>query len=121
MSFPVRMKTTFPVVRSLSARKLTGLSGLLIMLVLHGAHVSLAAARVEQSLDCGWRFCLGDDVAANDPEFDDSGWRALDVPHDWSIEGEYNASNPTRQILRLPALRHRLVSARARHAAFLEG
>ena len=37
-------------------------------------------------LDAGWRFRLGDDPAARQPAFDDSGWRTLDLPHDWSIE-----------------------------------
>ena len=38
-------------------------------------------------LDAGWRFYLGDEAAAKNPAFDDSGWRQLDLPHDWSIEG----------------------------------
>ena len=37
-------------------------------------------------LDTGWRFLLGDDAAAKQPNFDDASWRTLDVPHDWSIE-----------------------------------
>jgi beta-galactosidase len=37
--------------------------------------------------DKDWRFHLGDDPTARDPKFDDSSWRLLDVPHDWSIEG----------------------------------
>jgi beta-galactosidase len=40
--------------------------------------------------DKDWRFWLGDDPAAKQPEFDDSAWRTLDVPHDWSIEGALN-------------------------------
>lgn len=34
----------------------------------------------------GWRFHRGDAPGADNPGFDDSGWRTLDVPHDWSIE-----------------------------------
>lgn len=33
-----------------------------------------------------WRFHRGDITGAEAPSFDDSAWRALDVPHDWSIE-----------------------------------
>jgi beta-galactosidase len=40
--------------------------------------------------DTGWRFWLGDDPAARQPGFDDSSWRTLDVPHDWSIEAAVN-------------------------------
>ena len=38
-------------------------------------------------LDAGWRFHLGDEARAAQSDFDDSSWRTLDVPHDWSIEG----------------------------------
>jgi beta-galactosidase len=34
----------------------------------------------------GWRFYRGDAVGAEAAVFDDSAWRVLDVPHDWSIE-----------------------------------
>jgi len=40
-----------------------------------------------------WRFWLGD-VAAADSAFDDSDWRQLDLPHDWSIEGEFSPDHP---------------------------
>ncbi len=34
----------------------------------------------------GWRFHRGDAQGADAASFDDSAWRALDVPHDWTIE-----------------------------------
>src|SRR5439155_6831036 len=40
----------------------------------------------ERLFDEGWRFFRGDAPGAEVPSFDDSGWRALDLPHDWSIE-----------------------------------
>ena len=46
------------------------------------------------SFDNGWHFHLGDVVDAEVPLFDDSDWRALVVPHDWSIEGENLKDNP---------------------------
>jgi beta-galactosidase len=45
------------------------------------------AQRQRLSMDPGWRFTLGDPVGAERPGFDDHGWRRLDLPHDWSIEG----------------------------------
>lgn len=33
-----------------------------------------------------WRFHLGDESDAWQPEYDDSAWRALDIPHDWQQE-----------------------------------
>ncbi len=40
----------------------------------------------DQSFDAGWRFLRADAPGAESPAFDDSAWRTLDVPHDWSIE-----------------------------------
>ena len=36
--------------------------------------------------DSDWRFNLGDISGSELPDFDDSKWRSLDLPHDWSIE-----------------------------------
>ncbi len=41
-----------------------------------------------------WKFFLGDAANAQQPEFDDSNWRNLDLPHDWSIEGKFDKDNP---------------------------
>lgn len=40
----------------------------------------------DQLFDRGWRFHRGDVPGAEQPEFDDSSWQALDLPHDWSVE-----------------------------------
>lgn len=52
-------------------------------------------ARLTHPFDDGWRFFKGDVRGAERPEFDDASWRLLDVPHDWSIEGPFDESNPT--------------------------
>ncbi len=46
----------------------------------------LAATFAPRSLCDAWRFHRGDAPGAEDGSFDDSGWRLLDVPHDWSVE-----------------------------------
>jgi beta-galactosidase len=46
-----------------------------------------AAQRRRLAMDPGWRFTLGDPAGAERPGFDDHGWRRVDLPHDWSIEG----------------------------------
>jgi beta-galactosidase len=43
----------------------------------------------------GWKFYLGDDSAAREARFDDSKWRKLNLPHDWSIEGTFSEEYPT--------------------------
>jgi len=42
-----------------------------------------------------WKFQLGDFSKARSINFDDSNWRALDLPHDWSIEGQPELNNPS--------------------------
>jgi beta-galactosidase len=37
-----------------------------------------------------WRFFKGEAASAEAPEFNDSAWRALDLPHDWAIEGPFD-------------------------------
>lgn len=40
----------------------------------------------------GWLFLLKDDSAAIQSSYDDSKWRKLDLPHDWSVEGQLSPS-----------------------------
>ena len=42
----------------------------------------------------GGNFFLGNDSLAIDPEFDDSRWRRLSLPHDWSIEYDFSKDHP---------------------------
>ncbi len=42
--------------------------------------------REHRLFDEGWRFHLGDVQSGERPRLDDSSWRAVDLPHDWSIE-----------------------------------
>ncbi|MCV9927894.1 DUF4982 domain-containing protein [Flavobacterium sp. LS1R49] len=49
----------------------------------------------KQLFDYDWNFFLGDVPEAKNPNFEDKGWRKLDLPHDWSIEGKLSATNPT--------------------------
>ncbi len=51
-------------------------------------------ARSIINFDKDWKFQLGDTIGAESVNFDDSSWRKLNVPHDWSIEGEFSEKNP---------------------------
>ena len=44
--------------------------------------------------DFNWKFQLGDTENADKIDFDDAGWRVLDLPHDWSIEGSISKDAP---------------------------
>lgn len=48
------------------------------------------------SFNKDWKFWLGE-MASNisSPDFDDTRWRALDLPHDWSIELPFDEHSPT--------------------------
>jgi beta-galactosidase len=53
------------------------------------AELQIGTAR-RLSLDEEWRFHKGEASGAERIEFDDSGWRLLDLPHDWAIEGPFD-------------------------------
>ena len=57
-----------------------------ILTLLLLATYSLHAQREIQPLDSNWRFHLGDTPKASVSKFDDSSWKAVSVPHDWSFE-----------------------------------
>ncbi|MGA3020184.1 MAG: glycoside hydrolase family 2 TIM barrel-domain containing protein, partial [Bryobacteraceae bacterium] len=52
-------------------------------------------ARVRRGFDEAWRFHLGDVTGGERADLNDNGWRKLNLPHDWSIEQPYSASNPS--------------------------
>ena len=45
------------------------------------------------SLSSNWQFHLG--LIPNGQKFEDQSWRALDLPHDWSMELPRKAGNPS--------------------------
>ena len=40
-------------------------------------------------MDFNWKFSQTDTIGADKNSFNDHTWRTLDLPHDWSIEGEF--------------------------------
>ena len=54
-----------------------------------------AAAREKRCFDEGWLFVLADSTQMSQPNYDDTRWRRLDLPHDWAIEGDFLPSNPS--------------------------
>ncbi|WNH13053.1 sugar-binding domain-containing protein [Thalassobellus suaedae] len=54
-----------------------------------------AQARSIVNFDNDWKFIQENVIGAEKTAFDDSAWRLLNVPHDWSIEGAYDRNNPT--------------------------
>lgn len=56
--------------------------------------VSSQVPRERINIDFDWRFALGDHPEASVSGFNDGSWRTVDLPHDWSIEGDYRRDNP---------------------------
>jgi beta-galactosidase len=82
---------------STHASRLHSLRRLAFSLLAGSIFTTITAAagspRVHETLDFGWRFLQGDAPEATNAAFNDSGWRTVDVPHDWSIEGDFNRTN----------------------------
>ena len=51
--------------------------------------------RTAENFDWGWRFQKSDAPGGELNEFNDTTWRKLDLPHDWSIEGPFAETNLT--------------------------
>ena len=51
--------------------------------------------RTRESFDNDWLFMLSDAEGAETVEYDDTEWRKLNLPHDWAIEGDFSAENPS--------------------------
>ena len=48
-----------------------------------------------ESFNKDWKFFLGDVKEAFNEDFNDAGWRSLQLPHDWSIELPFDSTSPT--------------------------
>ena len=76
-------------------RKITRWLLVAAMVVLVGGCGEKKSPRVVEDFNFDWRFSLGDDAAWAEPGFDDAAWRELHLPHDWAVEGEFSADNPS--------------------------
>jgi len=66
----------------------------LMSAIIHAQKVQESSRKI-LNFDNDWRFLKNDASGADKPLFDDSSWRKLNVPHDWSIEGPYDKANAT--------------------------
>lgn len=76
--------------------RLKFLSVLAVLMFSLGMTYAQTGRKVE-SFNSNWRFYLGDESNAKNAGYNDSEWRQLTVPHDWSIEGKFDEKNPTGQ------------------------
>jgi beta-galactosidase len=76
------------------ALALTGLAAAACATVARTAG-STRPVRTTVPFDQDWRFLQADAPGAEAPAWADAGWRAVSLPHDWSIEGPFDQKNPT--------------------------
>jgi len=60
------------------------------------ARSGVSEARQRLLMDYNWKFIQSDIKEAEKPDFDDTKWRTLNLPHDWSIEGEFKEDAITK-------------------------
>jgi beta-galactosidase len=59
------------------------------------SHLRAEALRVRRRMDDNWKFFLGDAPDFAQSDFNDSTWRNVTLPHDWSIEQKIDPAAPT--------------------------
>ncbi|PTT00261.1 glycoside hydrolase family 2 [Pedobacter sp. HMWF019] len=70
---------------------------LFLLIGFSGIAVSLPAQecpRITEDFNSDWKFNLGEQQKAYTVDYIDNNWRALNLPHDWSIEGTFSNDHP---------------------------
>jgi len=73
-----------------------GLRKGILAIALFAGIAASAQTRTHENFNRNWKFFLGDNDKAKESSFDDSKWRVLTLPHDWSIEGTFDEKNPAK-------------------------
>lgn len=60
--------------------------GIAVLFILNACSPQKTSFEREENFNNDWKFIRADVASAENPEFDDSDWRILDLPHDYSIE-----------------------------------
>ncbi|HTE12864.1 MAG TPA: glycoside hydrolase family 2 TIM barrel-domain containing protein, partial [Chitinophagaceae bacterium] len=63
---------------------------LLLIILFTAYHSFTQQIRQVVLFNDNWKFYKGDIANADKTSFDDKGWRVVDLPHDWSIEGPFD-------------------------------
>src|SRR5688572_15829240 len=88
------MKTTVdPASFLMTCMKKRNIILILLLLVVQFSFAQSKARSISDFND-NWKFFLGDDAKFSSEHFKDEKWRTLDLPHDWSIEGEFSEKHP---------------------------
>ena len=80
--------------KSLSSGKFYLLTLIFVLIVISMSCSNLPSkVRQTELFTKDWKFLLGDVSDGQNPGYDDVEWRTINLPHDWSIEGEFSKDN----------------------------
>ena len=68
---------------------------LFVCLFLSACQATVQEKERRTEFNDGWKFHLGEIPDASSPQLDDAAWKTLNLPHDWSIEGDFSEKNPS--------------------------
>ena len=71
---------------------LTGLFAFSMIFSLH------AQVRTEQTLEKNWKFTRQDQEIFSNPDYNDSKWQTVTIPHDWAIYGPFSIHNDKQEV-----------------------
>ena len=66
---------------------------MVLFILLAVSSAGQTSGRLVQNFNSDWKFYKGDIPGGHVLSLDDSDWRVLDLPHDWSIEGPFSKEN----------------------------
>ncbi|MBS5638964.1 MAG: beta-galactosidase, partial [Bacteroides sp.] len=70
----------------------------LLAVLLMAAACTMQAQRSEALLEKNWKFSKGDFKEASQPEFNDTKWESVVIPHDWAIFGPFDMNNDLQNV-----------------------
>ena len=62
----------------------------LLLILILGFKITFAQSTQKALFNEGWKFYKRDIANAQSESFNDKNWRAVDLPHDWSVEGPFS-------------------------------
>src|SRR5699024_1939324 len=57
---------------------------------------TIDASKRELNFNDNWKFALGSQAGAENPDFNDNQWESLNLPHDWSIYFDFDSNSPAQ-------------------------
>lgn len=65
-----------------------------ILLFVVSNALAVEPVRLRENFDASWAFHRGEALGAEKTDFKATAWRALDLPHDFAVEGPFDPKNP---------------------------